>query len=473
MSSYDDEKTNLKSIFGDNKYPTGNNFAELINLPDFRLAENNDGTITVNNVTYDMTKSDLGSIAQISEDFNNLPNGLTFVSNGQNNAPESTSAYWVRTFNSSAYSGRKLQVAQADSSNNRYIRTYNGSWNNWDSLATGSELNNKVTDNKNGSITVNGSTFIPADNDTVNAELNNKVHDNHDGTITANGTVFNLLKSLSASSIPQDPTKDYNTLPQGLALMSEINGEPANMPPVKSPYLVLTIAANFATGRKRQMAWLDAGANSTNNNYTYIRYCVGSTWSSWDSIPTSAQISSLIPSTIADTTKLANFTAGLQSGGVSVATSDDLKSVEDLAWCVAHTGDDYMMLYQKSGMQAWIFGALPDATDFHNMGIAFKESSNVLGIPSNYSENDTSDHETWYFYQIGTLNNSFDELKSTYFEVYPKFVASSPNSFFVNYGYLCIKNKILYIGLYGDPSGSNTSFEAGASINAKVPLTSN
>ncbi|ORN08235.1 hypothetical protein FAM21838_02037 [Lentilactobacillus parabuchneri] len=163
-------------------------------------------------------------------------------------------------------------------------------------------------------------------------EVNTKVTDNHDGTITANGTIFSLLKSLSASSIPQDPTRDYNTLPQGLALMSETNGEPANMPPVKSTYLTLTIASNFATGRKRQLAWLDAGANSSNNNYTYIRYCVGSTWSSWDSIPTSTQISSLIPSTLADTTKLANFQAGLQSGGVSVATSDDLKSVENSAW---------------------------------------------------------------------------------------------------------------------------------------------
>ena len=192
MSSYDDEKTNLKSIFGDNKYPTGKNFAELINLPDFKLAENNDGTITVNNVTYDMTKSDLGSIAQISEDFNNLPNGLTFVSVGQNNAPEPTSAYWVRTFNSSAYNGRKLQVSQSDSSNNRYIRIYNGSWNNWDSLATGSELNNglanKVTDNKNGSIEVNGSSITPADNNTINAELNNKVTDNKNGSITVNGS---------------------------------------------------------------------------------------------------------------------------------------------------------------------------------------------------------------------------------------------------------------------------------------------
>ena len=39
-----------------------------------------------------------------------------------------------------------------------------------------------------------------------------------------------------------------------------------------------------------------------------------------------------VPSTLADTTKPANFTAGLQSGGVSVATSDDLKSLENSAW---------------------------------------------------------------------------------------------------------------------------------------------
>ncbi|MEK2587849.1 hypothetical protein ABQ284_05845 [Lentilactobacillus buchneri] len=222
--------------------------------------------------------------------------------------------------------------------------------------------------------------YTPADDSKV-------VHDNHDGTITANGTVFNLLNSLSASSIPQDPTKDYNTLPQGLAMMTEANGEPANMPPVESSYLTLTIAANFATGRKRQLAWLDAGANSSNNNYTYIRYCVGGTWSSWDSIPTSTQISSLIPSTIADTTKdanftaklqksgidvattndvsnaintatanmvdsskLTNFTAGLQSGGVSVATSDDLKSVEDSAWRImtgsSEAVDPYSCLYR-------------------------------------------------------------------------------------------------------------------------------
>lgn len=258
--------------------------------------------------------------------------------------------------------------------------------------------------------------YTPADDSKV-------AHDNHDGTITANGTVFNLLNSLSASSIPQDPTKDYNTLPQGLALMSELNGEPANMPPVKSTYLTLTIASSFATGRKRQLAWLDAGANSSNNNFTYIRYCIGDTWSSWDSIPTSTQISSLIPSTIADTTKdanftgklqksgidvatktdvskavntatsnvvttdkLANFTAGLQSGGVSVATSDDLKSVEKAAWRVMTGSSDFFIsftcLYKintaKKRIELIAFGMVYTK----NSGTIIDLSSIISGITS-------------------------------------------------------------------------------------------
>ncbi|QOJ84582.1 hypothetical protein [Lentilactobacillus parabuchneri] len=222
-----------------------------------------------------------------------------------------------------------------------------GSWQNMGSITPDladyvkvADMNNalntkvNVTDMRKPASDVAGIEEVNAKQDAIGytpADDSKVVHDNHDGTITANGTVFNLLKSLSASSIPQDPTKDYNTLPQGLALMSEATGEPANMPPVKSTYLTLTIASSFATGRKRQLAWLDAGANSSNNNYTYIRYCVGNTWSSWDSIPTSTQISSLIPSTIADTTKDANFTRKLQKSGIDVATTSDVSSAVNTA----------------------------------------------------------------------------------------------------------------------------------------------
>ena len=265
--------------------------------------ENNDGTITVNNVTYDMTKSDLGSIAQISEDFNNLPNGLTFVSTGQNNAPESTSAYWVRTFSSSAYGGRKLQVAQADSSNNRYIRTYNGSWNNWDSLATGSELNsglaNKVTDNKNGTIKVNGSSITPADNNTVNNELSYKVTDNNNGSITVNGATF----------IPADNSKvaklsgnnNFDTVP-------EVDNNP------------LLLASSLPSDLAR-----------TGQASTF----------------TAAQTFSIAP-TITDASK--------DKGDNQAATMADLKSVENSAWIQLDStnGTNRVALCRIDGNKLWV-----------------------------------------------------------------------------------------------------------------------
>ncbi|MQM82919.1 hypothetical protein FIU74_08275 [Lactobacillus buchneri] len=56
----------------------------------------------------------------------------------------------------------------------------------------------------------------------------------------------------------------------------------------------------------------------------------------FDTVPTVNNnpllLASSLPADLARTSQLANFTAGLQSGGVSVATSDDLKSVEKSAW---------------------------------------------------------------------------------------------------------------------------------------------
>ena len=198
MAAYDDEKANLKYLFGDNKYPTGANFSELINLPDYRLAENNDGTITVNGITYDMTKTDLGSIALVSADFDALPNGLSFVASEQTNAPESTSSYWVRTLSSSAYNGRKLQVAQADITNKRYFRNNSSNtWSAWETIATQTMLNTKVTDNKDGSITVNGSTFVPADDSKV-AHLSGA--NNFDTTPTVNNNPVATTDDVTTAS---------------------------------------------------------------------------------------------------------------------------------------------------------------------------------------------------------------------------------------------------------------------------------
>lgn len=51
-------------------------------------------------------------------------------------------------------------------------------------------------------------------------------------------------------------------------------------------------------------------------------------------------LASSLPSDLARTSQQTNFTAGLQSGGVTVATSDDLKSVENSAWRSVKLSDD-------------------------------------------------------------------------------------------------------------------------------------
>ena len=70
-----------------------------------------------------------------------------------------------------------------------------------DNNTINAELNNKVTDNKNGSIEVNGSSITPADNNTVNAELNNKVTDNKNGSITVNGATFIPVNSTGNNTL--------------------------------------------------------------------------------------------------------------------------------------------------------------------------------------------------------------------------------------------------------------------------------
>lgn len=77
--------------------------------------------------------------------------------------------------------------------------------------------------------------------------------------------------------------------------------------------------------RVRQFMYSDLANNLA---YTRVSSDNGSTWSNWVQIITSDQI----PTDLARTSQQTNFTAGLQSGGVDVATAADLKSVADKAW---------------------------------------------------------------------------------------------------------------------------------------------
>ncbi|MGJ3946946.1 hypothetical protein [Levilactobacillus brevis] len=74
----------------------------------------------------------------------------------------------------------------------------------------------------------------------------------------------------------------------------------------------------------------------TNKNCVYIReFNSGKVFGDWKLLATTDDVTTAISAATAnmvDSTKATNFTAGLQSGGVDVATAADLKSIEDSAW---------------------------------------------------------------------------------------------------------------------------------------------
>lgn len=81
-------------------------------------------------------------------------------------------------------------------------------------------------------------------------------------------------------------------------------------------------------------------SNVLGNSATNILSGSPATWGGWR-VPNSTTMASKTDVTtairaatanMADTTKPTNFTAGLKSGGVNVATAADLKSIEDSAW---------------------------------------------------------------------------------------------------------------------------------------------
>ncbi|MCI2020006.1 MAG: hypothetical protein LKJ60_10385 [Lentilactobacillus buchneri] len=230
--------------------------------------------------------------------------------------------------------------------------------------------------------------YTPADDSKV-------VHDNHDGTIQVNGDSFTPAVLDSAIGINAQPiTTDVDTLfKPGLYYVS---ASAPNNPFKKTIILENKIQYNWSTYEEIQISyalntesgiavryvrpngnliggdmlpWVFlsddskvahlSGANdfdtvpTVNNNPLLLASSLPSDLvrtgqdqeftgkNTFDTAPIDKATGNpyitkdgvpAVPSTLADTTKPANFTAGLQSGGVSVATSDDLKSVEASAW---------------------------------------------------------------------------------------------------------------------------------------------
>lgn len=111
---------------------------------DETVIDNRDNTITANGVSYDLTKSGLTSLQFVSSgSFNDLPLGTAFVGASVKDGPDNIHAFTTTTFYSPQYSGRKAQIAIADSTNLMFFRTFTediGGWKSWTLLSDDSKV---------------------------------------------------------------------------------------------------------------------------------------------------------------------------------------------------------------------------------------------------------------------------------------------------------------------------------------------
>lgn len=277
-----------------------------------------------------------------------------------------------------------------------------GAWKNCGSVSpdlsnyvTVTDLNNalstKVTDNKNGSIQINGNSILPS-NDSALGRIDGNYTDMNNvpiGWWYLNG--WSAVSGLSNWGLPQDfyyvhcftaslglsiaiqvaydvqsnnvyvrtmsnstwtswkltaddskvvHTSDMRKPANDVAGIEEVNAKQDKIgytPADDSKVAHLSGANNFDTVPTVNNNPLllasslpsDLARTSQQTNFT------DGLQKSGKDVATTADVTNAVNAATANvvtTDKLANFTAGLQSGGVSVATSDDLKSVENSAW---------------------------------------------------------------------------------------------------------------------------------------------
>ena len=96
------------------------------------------------------------------------------------------------------------------------------------------------------------------------------------------------------------------------------------------------VALDSSLGNGYQTAFdTNGNAQSTRTWYSTWGEKSGKVFSSWKLLATTDDLTTAISTATAnmvDSSKATNFTAGLQSGGVNVATAADIKSIENSAW---------------------------------------------------------------------------------------------------------------------------------------------
>lgn len=285
-----------------------------------KVTDNKNGTITANNLTYDLSKSGLTSLQLVnSGSFNDLPLGTVFAGTSMVDGPDKNHTFTTTTFYFSGWSGRKAQIAIADNTNLMYFRVYMGiNWTNWTLLSDDSKVVH-TTDMRKPASDVAGIEEINAKQDKIGytpADDSKVAHlsgaNNFDTVPTVNNNPLLLASSLPSDLARTGSDQEFtgkNTF--DTAPIDKTTGNPyitKDGVPEVSPTLADTTKDTNFTG-KLQKSGIDVATKSD--------------------ITTAV---STATANMVDSSKQTNFTAGLQSGGINVATAADLKSVEDAAW---------------------------------------------------------------------------------------------------------------------------------------------
>ena len=104
--------------------------------------DNHDNTITVNKLTYDLSKTGLTPLGIVnSGSFNDLPLGTVMAdATAMTDGPDRVHGFTTTTFYFSGWNGRKVQIAIADRTNLMYFRACSISWNGWTLLSDDSKV---------------------------------------------------------------------------------------------------------------------------------------------------------------------------------------------------------------------------------------------------------------------------------------------------------------------------------------------
>ena len=185
--------------------------------------------------------------------------------------------------------------------------------------------------------------------------------------------------SVLLGAIPITSTTDLFTLDPGIYFgkaVTPVNGPAINSLPATN-YFWVKMETTKATASIKKLTWIDNG----NNHYTNDYYGAPAKWHSWQvpnagTMATKSDVTTAISTATAnmvDSSKPTNFTAGLQSGGVDVATAADLKSIEDQAWYTITGKSDslsaYTCMYRKNNEQKYV-----DLVLYGIMGISMAPS---------------------------------------------------------------------------------------------------